>query len=88
MSASRRTRTPVTLPSASAARSMSWIWPRPWMVAWAFSLRSSAQRTGTFELVGQAEGEQLLGVDVELRAEPAAHAGGDDPDVVLGDAEW
>ena len=48
MSASRCTRTAVTLPSASAASSMSWICPRPWMVAWAFSLRPSVHRTGTW----------------------------------------
>src|SRR5436190_528389 len=35
MSASNRARTAVTLPSASAAMSMCWIIPRPWMVAWA-----------------------------------------------------
>ena len=40
------TRTAVSWPSASAASSMSWIWPRPWMVACAFSVRSSTQRTG------------------------------------------
>ena len=47
MSASSRTRTAVSLPSASAARSMCWIWPRPWIVACAFSVRVSFQRTGT-----------------------------------------
>ena len=66
MSASRLTRTAVSLPSASAASSMSWIWPRPWMVAWAFSVRSSFQRTGHAVLAGQGDAEQLLGVDVEL----------------------
>ena len=47
MSARRRTRTAATLPSASAASSMSWIWPRPWMVATAPSDRFSVQRAGT-----------------------------------------
>src|SRR5918995_1225937 len=47
MSASSRTRTAVTLPSASAASSMSWICPRPWIVATAFSLRPSVHRVGT-----------------------------------------
>ena len=47
MSASSRTLMAVSLPSASAASSMSWICPRPWMVASAFSVRSSFQRTGT-----------------------------------------
>ena len=87
MSASRWTRTAVSLPSASAASSMSWIWPRPWMVACAFSVRSSFQRTGTPCLRASATHEQLLGVDVELRAEAAADRRGDDPHLVLGDAE-
>ena len=47
MSARSLARTPVTLPSASAASSMSWTWPRPWMVDDAASERSSVQRTGT-----------------------------------------
>ena len=46
MSASNVARTPVTLPSASAASSMSWTWPRPWMVDRAASERSSVHRTG------------------------------------------
>ena len=44
MSAVSVARTAVTLPSASAASSMCWIWPRPWMVATAFSDRLSVQR--------------------------------------------
>ena len=47
MSPMRRTRMPVSLPSASAASSIFWICPRPWMVATAFSLRDSFHRTGT-----------------------------------------
>ena len=46
MSARRWTRTAVTRPSASAASSISWIMPRPWIVAWAASERSSVHRTG------------------------------------------
>ncbi len=46
MSARMRARTAVIFPSASAASSMSWIWPRPWMVDWAASERVSVQRTG------------------------------------------
>ena len=46
MSASSFTRTACTLPSASAANSMSWTWPRPWMVEVAASVRPSVQRTG------------------------------------------
>ncbi len=37
----------VSLPLASAASSMCWIWPRPWIVATVFSERVSFQRTGT-----------------------------------------
>ena len=81
------TRTAVSWPSASAASSMSWIWPRPWMVASAFSVRSSIQRTGHAVLAGERDAEQLLGVDVELRAEAAADRRGDDAHLVLGDAE-
>ena len=44
MSAVSRARTAVTLPSASAASSMCCSWPRPWMVATAFSLRPSVHR--------------------------------------------
>ena len=87
MSASNRTRTAVSLPSASAASSMSWIWPRPWMVATAFSVRSSFQRTGSAVLAGQRDAEQLLGVHVELRAEAATDRRRHDPHLVLGDAE-
>ena len=47
MSHSSRTRTAVSRPFSSAASSMSWICPRPWMVARAFSVRSSFHRTGT-----------------------------------------
>ena len=84
MSARSRTRTAVTLPSASAASSMCWIWPRPWMVATASSLRASVQRAGTPEPAGHGEGDELLGVHVELRAEPAAHRRGDHADLLLG----
>lgn len=35
---------------------------------------------------GEHEGEELLGVDVELRAEAAADVRGDDPDAGVGDA--
>ena len=87
MSAISSTRTAVSLPSASAASSMSWIWPRPWIVACAFSVRSSTQRTGWRELAGEGDAEQLLGVDVELGAEAAADRRGDDAELVLGDAE-
>ena len=66
---------------------MSWIWPRPWMVAWVFSVRSSFQRTGTLCLLGERHAQQLLGVDVELRAEAAADGRGDDAHLLLGDAE-
>ena len=45
MSASRCTRTAPMRPSASAASSMSWIIPRPCVVASVFSERSSFQRT-------------------------------------------
>ena len=38
-------------------------------------------------LPGQGHAQQLLGVHVELRAEGAADLGGDDPHLVLGDAE-
>ena len=34
MSSSSFTRMPRILPSELAASSTSWIWPRPWMVAW------------------------------------------------------
>ena len=87
MSARRSTRTPRSLPSASAASSMSWIWPRPWMVLCAFSVRSSTQRTGRPCFLASAMHEQLVGVDVELRAEPAADRRRDDPDLLLGEAE-
>ncbi len=87
MSASSRTRTAVTLPSASAASSMFWIWPRPWIVAWASSLRSSFQRTGTACLRASATHSSLLGVDVELRAEAAPDGGRDHPHLLLGNAQ-
>ena len=38
------------------------------------------------ELPGDGEGDELLGVDVELRAEPAADRRGDHPELVLGHA--
>ena len=83
MSASRCTRTAVTLPSASAASSMSWIWPRPWMVACgvlAAALRPAGRRP---QLPGHGEGDELLGVHVELRAEAAADRRGDHAQLVL-----
>ena len=48
------TRTAVIFPSASAASSMSWIWPRPWMLAWVFSERASVHRTGFFNFRARA----------------------------------
>ena len=39
-------------------------------------------------LAGQGDGEELLGVDVELRAEAAADRRGDDPQLVLGRCRW
>ena len=47
---------------------MSWIWPRPWIVAWAASIRSSVQRTG-WPSLRASNADELLGVDVEFRAE-------------------
>ena len=46
MSASRCTCTAPIFPSASAASSISWIMPRPCVVASVFSERSSFHRTG------------------------------------------
>ena len=39
------------------------------------------------ELAGQGDGDELLGVDLQLGAEAAADLGGDHPDLGLGDAE-
>ena len=72
------------LPSPSAASSMRWSWPRPWWVENA--LRTVSVQDGQAELVGQGDGQHLVGVDVELCAEAAAHRGSDDPELALGDA--
>ncbi len=46
MSALRSTESPRIRPSRVAATSMSWIWSRPWIVAWKPSLRDSVHFTG------------------------------------------
>ena len=50
---------------------------RPWMVATIASVRSSIHFTGAPELVRCRSGDELLGVGVQLGAEPAADVGGD-----------
>ena len=52
-----------------------------------FSPRSSSQRTGPTELHRQPRHQDLFGVDVGLRAEPAADLGRDHPHLVLAQAE-
>ena len=87
MSPISRTRSAVSLPSASAASSMSWIWPRPWIVDIDAlgALLVPAHRLAV--LAGERHAQQFLGVDVELGAEPTADRRGDDAHLVLGDAE-
>ena len=85
MSASSRTRTAVSLPVRVAASSMSWIWPRPWIVA-TCSRGAPRSTAPAAEPAGEGEAEHLLGVHVELRAEAAADGRGDHAQLVLGDA--
>ena len=46
-------------------------------------LRPPNRPTGLLRKVGQ---EEFLGVDADLRTEPAANVGGDDPDGAFGEA--
>ena len=87
MSARRRTRTAVSLPSASAASSMFWIWPRPWIVAEGVLGARLVPAHGDAVALGEGHAQQLLGVDVELRAEATADGRGDDADLLFGEAE-
>ncbi len=70
MSASKFARTAVTLPSASAASSISWITPRPWIVAWVFSMRSSFQRTGRFSRLANARQRASSAYTLSLDPKP------------------
>ena len=86
MSASRSTLQAEYLAVGIAASSTSWIRPRPWIVAWQFSLRVSVHLTGTPSCLASDERDRLLGVHVELGAEAAADVGRDDSQLVLRDA--
>ncbi len=77
----------VILPSFVAASSSVVTKSRPWIVASAFSERSSIHFTGRAQPPGERDGEQLLGVDVELRAEAATDIGGDHAQLRLGHPE-
>ncbi len=86
MSARRCTRTAVTLPDASAASSMSWIWPRPCTVAWLFSLRSSIQRTGRFNRFASASARTSSAYTLSFEPNPPPTAGAIDAQLLLGHA--
>ena len=66
---------------------MSWICPRPWMVARAFSVRSSFHRTGTPCFLASATHSSSSAYTLSFEPNAATDAGGHDPHVVLGDAE-
>ena len=63
-----------------------WIWSRPWCMAALPSLRDSVHLTGRPSRVATSRREDLLAVDLQLGAEPAADVGRDHPQLVLGDA--
>ena len=75
MSPIRRTRTAVSLPFLSAASSMRWIWPRPWIVACEFSERVSFQRTGTLCLRDSAMHSSSSAYTLSLEPKPPPTAG-------------
>ena len=87
MSAVSRTRTAVSLPLESAASSMCWIWPRPWMLATVFSERVSFHRTGVPSLRASATHSSSSAYTSSLAPNPPPTAGRDDAELVLGDAE-
>ena len=56
-------------PPLRKATSISSVCVRPWLVAWWLSERDSRHLTGGFQLTGQPGAEQVLGIEVHLRAE-------------------
>ena len=75
------------LPSEVAASSISWIWSRPWIVALVALAALLDPLDRPAEPPRERERERLLGVDVELRAEPAADVGRDDAELRLRDPD-
>ena len=70
MSASTWTRTPLILPSASAATSIRWSWPRPWWVEKAPSERDSVHRTGRPSLRARVTASSSSGLTLSLAPNP------------------
>ena len=54
---------------------MCWIWPRPWIVAWAFSERDSFQRTGTLCLRASAMHSSSSAYTLSFEPKPPPTAG-------------
>ncbi len=75
MSASMCTRTPLILPSASAAISIVCSWPRPWWVLKAASDRVSVQRTGRPSLLARVVARSSSGLTLSLAPNPPPTAG-------------
>ena len=80
------TRMARNLPSLSSASSAFVTWSRPWASERNDSLRSAVHFTGRLTCF-DAQGDHVLGVEVDLRAEAAADVGRDDAHLVLGQPE-
>ena len=77
MSASRSARRPTIVPSRRAPISTCWTCPRPWVRPSMLSERVSTHRTGRPASIAGLGHRQVLGVDLQLRAEPTTDVGRD-----------